>query len=185
MTTIDTPAPDDTTFSIDDWISGATRPETVIMLSSKGHEYGQFKALEVELLAAQKATDTAGDDRLVSVANTEPARIAAEMDALAKVIDKGRRPFRLRGLSEPDLKVMRAATKDLDEDETTAHLLSMCCIDPVLTPAKWGELRVALGEGQWAQAIKAANQVSFSESVDAPFCLAASIVLSAARSSMT
>ena len=178
-----TPTPDDTTFSIDDWISGATRPETVIMLSSKGHEYGQFKALEVELYAAQKATDTAGDDRLVSVTNTEPARIAAEMDALTKVIDKGRRPFRLRGLSDADLKVMRAATKDLDEDETTAHLLAMCCIDPVLTPAKWVELRQALGEGQYSQAIRAANTVSFGEAVDAPFSLASSIVLSATKQS--
>ena len=180
--TQDTPAPDDTTFSIDDWISGATRPETVIMLSSKGHEYGQFKALEVDLLAAQKATDTAGDDRLVSVANTEPVRIAAEMDALAKVIDAGRHPFRLRGLNDADLKVMRAATKDLDEDETTAHLLAMCCIDPVLTPAKWVELRQALGEGQYTQAIRAANQVSFAEAVDAPFSIAASVALSTQRS---
>lgn len=178
----DTPAPDDTTFSIDDWISGATRPETVIMLSSKGHEYGQFKALEVELLAAQKATDTAGDDRLVSVANTEPVRIAAEMDALAKVVDKGRRPFRLRGLSESDLKLMREATKDLGEDETTADLLSRCCIDPVLTPAQWGQLREALGEGQYTQAIREANKVSFGESVDAPFSLASSVVLAAGKS---
>lgn len=181
MTTDDT-TPDDTTFSIDDWISGATRPETVIMLSSKGHEYGQFKALEVELLAAQKATDTAGDDRLVSVANTEPARIAAQMDALAKIIDKGRHPFRLRGLNDADLKAMRAATKDLDEDETTAHLLAMCCIDPVLTPAKWVELRQALGEGQYTQAIREANKVSFGESVGVPFSLAASVALAAGKS---
>ena len=182
----DTPTPDDATFSIDDWISGATRPETVIMLSSKGHEYGQFKALEVELYAAQKAAeDKPADDRLVSVASAEPARIAAEMDALAKVIDAGRHPFRLRGLNESDLKAMRAATKDLDEDETTAHLLSMCCIDPVLTPAKWVELRQALGEGQYTQAIREANKVSFAESVDAPFSLASSIVLAASRSSQT
>jgi len=183
--TEDTPTPDDATFSIDDWISGATRPETVIMLSSKGHEYGQFKALEVELYAAQKATDTAGDDRLVSVANTEPVRIAAEMDALTKVIDAGRHPFRMRGLSEADLKAMRVATKDLDEDETTAHLLAMCCIDPVLTPAKWVELRQALGEGQWTQCIREANKVSFGESVDVPFSLAASVALAAAKSSTT
>lgn len=173
-----TPEPDDATFSIDDWIKGATRPETVIMLSSKGHEYGQFKTLEQDLIAAQKAAaDTAGDDRLVSIGNTEPARIAAEMDELAKIIDKGRRPFRLRGLSESDLKTMRAQTKDLDEDDTTAHLLAMCCIDPVLTPAKWVELREVLGEGQWTQAIREANKVSFGEAVDAPFSLAASVAL--------
>ena len=179
----DTPAPDDTTFSIDDWSSGATRPETVIMLSSKGHEYGQFKALEVELLAAQKAaSDPPADDRLVLTGGADVQRIATEMDALAKVIDAGRHPFRLRGLNDADLKVMRAATKDLDEDETTAHLLAMCCIDPVLTPAKWVELRQALGEGQWTQAIKAANRISFGEAMDAPFSLAASIVLATGKS---
>lgn len=176
----DTPAPDDTTFSIDDWISGATRPETVIMLSSKGHEYGQFKALEVELSAAQKAAADTVDDRLVG--GSDVARIAAEMDALVKVIDAGRHPFRLRGLSDPDLKAMRAATKDLDEDETTAHLLAMCCIDPVLTPAKWGQLRIALGEGQYTQAIREANRVSFGEAVDAPFSIAASVALATQRS---
>lgn len=179
----DAPAPDDTTFSIDDWISGATRPETVIMLSSKGHEYGQFKALEVEFHAAEKAAaDKPADDRLVSVASAKPARIAEQMEALRQVIDAGRHPFRLRGLNDPDLKLMRAATKDLDEDETTAHLLAMCCIDPVLTPAKWVELRQALGEGQYTQAIREANKVSFGESVDAPFSLAASVALAAGKS---
>lgn len=178
-----TPTPDDTTFSIDDWISGATRPETVIMLSSKGHEYGQFKALEVELLAAQKAvSDPPADDRLVLVGGSDVARIAAEMDALAKVIDAGRHPFRLRGLNDADLKAMRAATKELDEDETTAHLLAMCCIDPVLTPAKWVGLRQALGEGQWTQCIREANRVSFGESVDVPFSLAASVALATGKS---
>lgn len=178
-----TPAPDDATFSIDDWISGATRPETVVMFSSKGHEHGQFKALEVKLLAAQKSTDTSGDDRLVSAGNTAPAKIAAEMDALAKVIDKGRRPFRFRGLSESDLKQVREATKDLsDDDDTNAYLLSVCCIDPVLTPAKWSALREALGEGQWTQAIREANKVSFGDAVDAPFSLAASVALAAGKS---
>ena len=182
----DTPAPDDATFSIDDWISGATRPETVIMLSSKGHEYGQFKALEVELYAAQKAAeDKPADDRLVSVASTEPARIAEQMEALRQVIDAGRHPFRLRGLSESDLKAIRVATKELDEDATNEHLLSVCCIEPVLTPAKWAALREAIGEGQWLAAIRAANQVSFGESVVAPFSLAASVALAAAKSSTT
>ena len=180
----DTPAPDNTTFDIDAWIAGASRPEDVIMLSSKGKEYGQFKALEVQLLAAQKATEDApSDDRLVSVANTEPARIAAEMDALAKSIDAGRRPFRLRGLSDADLKAIREQSKDLDEDATSALLLSLCCVEPVLTPAQWGGLRTALGEGQWNQATKAANRVSFSEGVAAPFSVAASIARAATKES--
>ena len=179
----DMPTPDDATFSIDDWISGATRPETVIMLSSKGKEHGEFAALEVELMAAQKAAaDKPADDRLVSVATAEPVRIAEQMDALAKVIDKGRRPFRLRGLNEADLKAIRVATKDLDEDATNEHLLSVCCIEPVLTPAKWAALRQALGEGQYTQAIREANKVSFSESVDVPFSLAASVALAAGKS---
>lgn len=180
MTTIDTPAPDDTTFSIDDWISGATRPETVIMLSSKGHEYGQFKSLEVELLAAQKAANDETDQRLTS--GVEPRRIAAEMEVLRQSIDAGRHPFHLRGLSESDLKAIREATKDLDEDATNEHLLAKCCIEPVLTPAKWAALREAIGEGQWLSAIRAANQVSFEGSVDAPFCLAASVILATAKS---
>lgn len=191
MTKIDMPTPDDKTFSIDDWISGATRPETVIMLSSKGHECGQFAALEVELMAAQKAaTDKPADDRLVSVATAEPARIAAEMEALRQVIDAGRHPFRLRGLAEtapegdsqPDLKTMRAQTKDLDEDATNAVLLSACCISPQLTPAKWTALRSVLGEGQWVAAVKAATRVSFGGSVDVPFSLAASVALATAAS---
>lgn len=179
----DTPAPDPDTFDIEAWISGATRPETVIMLSSKGHEYGQFKALEVQLLSAQKAgEDAPADDRLVSVASAEPRRIAEQMEALAKVIDKGRRPFRLRGLSASDLKAVRAESKDLDEDDTNALLLSKACIDPVLTPAQWGALREAIGEGQFVQAVHEANKVSFGDATDAPFSLAASVVLRTAAS---
>ena len=180
MTTNDTPAPDDTTFDIDAWIAGASRPEDVIMLSSKGKEYGQFKALEVELLAAQKAAGDESDQRLVS--SGEPARIAAEMDVKAKVIDAGRRPFRLRGLSDVDLKAISEQSKDLDEAATSALLLSLCCVEPVLTPAQWGGLRTALGEGQFNQATKAANRVSFSEAMDAVFSLAASVVRATSKS---
>ena len=179
----DTPTPDDTTFSIDDWISGATRPETVITLSSKGKEHGEFAALEIELFAAQKAAaDKPADDRLVSAATTEPARIAEQMEALRQVIDAGRHQFRLRGLSESDLKAIRVATKDLDEDAMNEHLLSVCCIEPVLTPAKWVELRQALGEGQWTQCIREANKVSFAEAPSVPFSLAASVALAAKES---
>jgi len=165
------------TFNIDDWISGATRPETVVMLSSKGKEYGEFKVLELELMKAQRAVDDDPDDRLVSVANTEPVRIATEMDRLSKVIEAGRRPFRLRGLSEADLKTLRATTKDMVEDETTAHMLSLCCINPALTAVKWNELRQVLGEGQWAQLLRESNRVSFGEAADVPFSVAASVAL--------
>ena len=58
----------------------------------------------------------------------------------------------------------------------------MCCIEPVMTPAKWAALRVAIGEGQWLSAIRAANKVSFGESVDVPFSLAASVALAAGKS---
>jgi hypothetical protein len=180
MSTKDAPTPDPATFSIDDWIAGATRPETVIMLSSKGAEYGKFKSLEVDLLAAQKAADNETDQRLMSGA--EPRRIAAEMEALRETIDAGRHPFRLRGLSEADLKSVRVASKDLDEDATNELLLSICCVDPVLTPAKWAALRQAVGEGQWTGAIKAANQVTFGEAVDVPFSLAGSVALSTPES---
>jgi hypothetical protein len=182
MTKIDMPTPDDKTFSIDDWIAGATRPETVITLSSKGAEYGRFKSLEVELLAANKAAADNPDDRLISVSAGEPLRIATQMDALAKVIDAGRHPFRLRGLSEADLKSVRIASKDLDEDATNELLLSICCVDPVLTPAKWGALRQAVGEGQWMGAVNASNRITFGETVDVPFSLAASVALKTAAS---
>lgn len=172
-----TPAPDPTTFSIDDWISGATRPEDVVTLSSKGHEYGQYKALELELLRSQKVTDDNPDDRLVSTSSHEPVRIATEMADLAKVIDSGRHPFRLRGIGGPDLKAMQAETEDMDDDEKSAHMLALCCIDPVLTPTQWNNLRVAIGEGQYTQVIRAANRVSFGEAVGAPFSVAASVAL--------
>jgi len=177
----DTPAPDPDAFDIEAWISGATRPETVIMLSSKGHEVGQFKALEVQLLAAQKAAEDNYDDQRLGGL---PAgrQIAAQMDALAKVIDKGRRPFRLRGLSVSDLKAVRVESKDLDEDDTNALLLSKACIDPVLAPAQWGALREAIGEGQFVQAVREANKVSFGDATDAPFSLAASVALAAGKS---
>jgi hypothetical protein len=184
----DEPTPDDATFSIDDWIKGATRPETIIMLSSKGHECGQFAALELQLLAAQKASSdgTPGDDRLVSVASAEPVQIATEMDALAKVIEGGRRPFRFKGLPEnpvegdpqPSLKQLREQSKDADEDDANAALLAACCIDPALTPAQWAKTRGALGEGQYVQAIRAARQVTYGEAPSVPFSVAASVVLS-------
>jgi hypothetical protein len=178
-----TPALDDTTFSIDDWINGATRPEDVIVLSSKGKEWGEYKALELELMKATRAADsTPDDDRLVTVANAEPVRIATQMDAKAKVIDKGRRPFHFRGISGPELETMRAETKDLDDEQTSTHILALCCIDPALTPAKWAEVRVALGEGQYTQAVNVAKQVTFGEAVSAPFSVAASVVLAMAAS---
>lgn len=189
MTTKDTtPQPVEDAFDIEAWLAGASRPETVVMLSSKGHEYGEYKKLELQLQAAQKADDDEFDQRLGSGA--EARRIASEMDALSKVIDAGRRPFRLRGLAEvaapgdtqPDLQTIRKQSKDLDQDGQNAALLAACCIDPVLTPAKWSALRAALGEGQWVQLIREANRVSFADAVDAPFSVAASVALAADKS---
>jgi hypothetical protein len=179
-------APDPDTFDIEAWISGATRPETVITLSSKGHECGEFAALELQLLAANKAAEDApGDDRLVSVASAEPRRIAEQMAALAKVIDKGRRPFRFRGLPEypvegdpqPCLKAIREANKDADEDDANMTLLAACCVSPAMTPAQWAKIRGALGEGQFVQAIRAARQVTYEEAPSSVFSVAASVAL--------
>lgn len=190
MTTKDTPAPDDKTFSIDDWLAGATRPEIVITLSSKGHECGEFAALELRLLAAQKITETSGDDRLVSVGSAEPRRIAEQMDTLAKTVDKGRRPFRFKGLPElpvqgdpqPCLKALREANKDADEDDSNMALLAACCIDPAMTPQQWATLRGALGEGQYVQAIRAARTATYGDAPQTPFSVAASVALAASES---
>jgi hypothetical protein len=190
----DTPTPDDTTFSIDDWLSGATRPEGVITLSSKGRECGEFAALEVQLFAANKsAEDKPADDRLVSVGSAEPRQIAEQMDALVKVIDKGRRPFRFRGLPEnpvdgdpqPSLKALREANKDADEDDMNMALLAACCVDPAMTQAQWAKTRAALGEGQYVQCIRTARQVTYGDAPSVPFSVAASVVLAAAKSSTT
>lgn len=193
MTKIDMPTPDDKTFSIDDWLTGATRPEDVITLSSKGAEYGQFKALELQLLAANKAAADNPDDRLVSIGAAEPRRIALEMDALAKVVDAGRHPFRFRGLPElpvngdpqPSLKALRETNKDADEDDINAALLAACCIDPPMTPHQWNNLRGAIGEGQYVQAIRTARQVTYGEAPNSPFSVAASVALATQQSSQT
>lgn len=191
MTTKDTPEPDPDTFDVEAWISGATRPETVITLSSKGHEFGEFAALELQLLAANKAAaDKPADDRLVSVGSAEPRRIAERMDALAKVIDAGRRPFRFKGLPEypvdgdpqPCLKALREQSKDADEDDTNMALLAACCIDPAMTPAQWAKVRGALGEGQYVQAIRAARQVTYDAAPSSVFSVAASVALAARES---
>lgn len=173
-----TPAPDDSAFSIEDWLAGATRPETVISLSSKGREYGEYRAKEVELMKAERAAADNPDDRLVTASGNEPARIAREMDALAKVIDSGMREFRFRGLDEEhDLKAVRDAKdkENLDEEGVAAVMMSLCCIDPVMTPAQWKAARSALGEGQWNQATRTANTVTFGEAVTVPFSVAASV----------
>jgi hypothetical protein len=52
----------------------------------------------------------------------------------------------------------------------------------VLTPAKWAALRQAVGEGQWMGAVNASNRITFGETVDVPFSLAASVALKTAAS---
>lgn len=128
-------------------LEGAKRPEKTVPLCLRGDLQGEWETLERQLRDARRNAET--DARLTG--NSEPRRLAEQLDKLTEQMHESTVTFRLRGLSRTryhNLLTAHPPTQG-DEDEQMLgfapvtfwpDLVRACTVAPEVTERQWARL---------------------------------------------
>src|SRR5438128_878562 len=104
-------------FNLDDWIEGASLPETSVTVVGDGKLKAEFEELDEQLKRARATYD---DDRLVDPS----AEVAERMRDVSQRMKASERTFRFRALTRAEAKSVSAETPKDDSGEPEADLLA-------------------------------------------------------------
>ena len=163
-------------FNLDDWIEGASLPETSVTVVGDGKLKAEFEELDEQLKRAQSTYD---DDRLVDPS----AEVAERMRDVSQRMKASERTFRFRALTRAEGKAVSAETPKDDSGEPDADLLAAAwlaasSVSPKMTADQAVRIRARIGEGQFNALWTASWGISNDRHPDIPFSLAASVALS-------
>lgn len=139
---------DPSSFNLDDWIAGVTRPTEIVRLYGKGHLNERLKELEREITLVRK---TPAEER--GITDTTVAGLQAEWDEVAAEMVASARPFKVRALTSDEIETARAEGKKAKatDAEQVLYVVAAATVEPRVTPQQLVRLRDAGGDAGLAQ----------------------------------
>lgn len=176
-------------FDIDNWISGAKKPERSVTIYRDGSAYADFEQAHEEYnhLSQQRVTrdEAQGAQGEASLADedTYDAQLEAIVDRMQDAYERCTADelvlrFRANATRDDAKRLMARYAKEIEKDDQTAyyHLAAKCYVGQRTSASTWKKMRAAIGDGQWVKIMQAIDGACFSTDVKPDFSLPLSVL---------
>lgn len=148
-------------FDIEEWLSGASLPARTVTVYRDAGLRAEYDAIEQKflLLQSQISGDEDRDDSLgLTATESEAFDVAKELQALLGRLESSALKVKVRALThDEDTKITESKVKG---DKAAYERLAVAVTYPKLTPARWAQMRNAIGEVQFAEICAALSELA-------------------------